>query len=539
MKVQRIELRNKSNFMIDYLSSNERVMEYYEYHPHDDFEKRLQELQGHSFKREELAKILHIANKKWGAKQETFQNIERLKDERSVVVVGGQQAGLLTGPLYTLNKIISILKLAKEQEETLKVPVIPVFWIAGEDHDFAEINHVHLLQERKIKKHQIEQYVSERTPVSDISLDKQKAKKWLDAIFIELQETVHTKPLYRLVKDSLSKSETYVDFFAQIIHEIFAGEGLVLFNSQDPAVRELERDYFTKLITHQPAISKSIYQTAHKVRQTGYDLTIEPEETDAHLFYHLNGERILLSRNEDNNFSGLEGEIELTEAELLQIAKSSPELLSNNVVTRPIMQDLLFPTLAFIGGWGEINYWSVLKGAYQELQRKMPPVVPRLSFTFLQPKIEKLLYKYSLQVEKVINEGVSKERINWLSSQPAYPNAILVEQIKEDMASIHEPLRKMAEKISPNLKELSETNIDYIQNKIDFLVRSIERELEHKQKHILKDFYIIEHCLFPDQQLQERIMNPIYLLNDFGQTFINKLIKEEISFQNEHYVVIL
>src|SRR5699024_1311734 len=132
-------------------NNEERIFQYFDYTPFNDYEQRVRDLNHRVFNRERLADVLHIVNKQWGAPQSTHDNIEQLRKENSVVVIGGQQAGLMTGPLYTINKIISIIQFAKQQEALLQIPVIPVFWIAGEDHDYDEINHVFLLEESEIK----------------------------------------------------------------------------------------------------------------------------------------------------------------------------------------------------------------------------------------------------------------------------------------------------------------------------------------------------------------------------------------------------
>jgi len=525
--------------MKDYQNHEKNIMNFFEYKPLDKFEERLQYLNEKSFKRQDLAETLHKINKDWDASPQTLNNIERLKDEQSVVVIGGQQAGILSGPMYTINKIISIIKLAKQQEEKLNIPVVPIFWIAGEDHDFLEVNHIHVMDLPEIKKHPINQYVEERTPVSEIEIDQDKAKQWIDEVFLYLRESMYSKEVYKQVHQCLSKSKTYVDFFAQFINLLFEKDGLVLIDSNNPLIRQIESEYFVKLINEQEVVSKEIYHTTHLVRQAGYELTIEPEIEDAHLFYHLKKERILLTRTEDGLWEGKQEEIKFTTEEMLAIAKNNPERLSNNVVTRPLMQDMLFPTLAFVGGWGEISYWSVLRGAFQCLNMKMPPVVPRLSFTYVEPKIAKLMEKYSLKYEQILSRGVSKERINWINSQSTYPTDILSEQIKKDIDELHKPLRKIAEKVNPNLKEMSESNLYFIYDKIDFLVNSIKKEVEKKYEKNLVDFSFIQLSLFPNHLLQERIFNPIYFLNHFGSNFIDQLIEQKCSFREDHFLVFL
>src|SRR5699024_12707310 len=118
-------------------------------------------------------------NETWGAPDATIAQIERLRDERSVVVIGGQQAGLLTGPLYTIHKIVSIIKYAKEQEAKLNIPVIPVFWIAGEDHDYADINHVYTTENGNLTKQKIAQQAWKHITISNLSLNYSLHKKWI------------------------------------------------------------------------------------------------------------------------------------------------------------------------------------------------------------------------------------------------------------------------------------------------------------------------------------------------------------------------
>src|SRR5699024_3233955 len=121
----------------------------------------------------------------------------------------------LTGPMYTINKIISIIQFAREQEEILQVPVLPVFWIAGEDHDFEEVNHIHMPAESGLEKHKINQRSFLKQPLSDTVLEPGSASEWLDTLFEGLNETQFTKSLYQRIRDCMTTSSTYVDFFAK------------------------------------------------------------------------------------------------------------------------------------------------------------------------------------------------------------------------------------------------------------------------------------------------------------------------------------
>lgn len=539
MKIKQVTLKRKNKLMNDYQNDERKIMQYFDDHPFKSYEKRIQYLKNRTFKRKELVEALLTMNKHWGAPESTLENIERLRSDRSVVVIGGQQAGLLTGPMYTIHKIISILKFAKEQEEVLNTPVIPIFWIAGEDHDFDEINHIHLYQSEGMRKHQITQYMNRKLPISDIEIDQVKAKRWIDKLFKELHETEYTKPLYKNIQNCLAKSSTYVDFFARILFVLFDQHGIVLFDSNNSQTRQLESEYFIHLIEHQGQLAKEIFRSTATLKQEGYSLTLDVTESDAHLFYHHHGERILLQRTENGDWLGKHNEVRLTTEELISIARHNPHLLSNNVITRPLMQEMVFPTLAFIGGWGEISYWSVLKKAFHLFDLKVPPILPRLSFTFIGPKTAKIMERYNIRAEYAINYGIKQKRANWLASKYDPPIEQLAEQIKQDISDIHKPLRDIAQQMTTSINQLADRNVYYLQQEIDYLVHRMKKEIKQRYHHELNDFSMLEQILYPHGNLQERIWNPIYLLNMTDKRFISNLIEEPLSFTEDHYAIYL
>lgn len=464
MHVQSINLQTHNKLIHDYRNENETLMQYFDYNPFESkvFQKRVEDLNHKQINREQLADVLHKINTTWNAPDSTIENVERLRGENSLVVIAGQQAGLLTGPMYTVNKIISVVHLARQQEEKLQVPVIPLFWIAGEDHDFDEINHIFLADTPKMKKYTLLQRVLDKKAVSNIVIDDVQANEWLDRLFMELNETIHTKELYSTIKTFLSESDTFVDFFAKLIFWFFHEEGVVLVDSNHSQIRQLESDYFVNLIDNQPKTSDAIKNSFEEIVKQGYSLSIEVETNDANLFYQNGSERVLLVRDENDNWIGKKNEVKFTSEELRGIARNEPELLSNNVMTRPLMQEMLFPTLAFIGGPGEIGYWSVLKNAFHAHKMKMPPVVPRLSFTFMERHVEKLLSKYQIESEHAINYGVIGVKDKWLEDKQDPPVNQLADQLKQTIHKAHLPLRELAGSIQSDLGDLANKNLDYL-----------------------------------------------------------------------------
>lgn len=538
MQIIPMQLTNQNKIIDNYRHETGNIMQYFDYGVSaKDLKERLDDLNDYSFKRKELTKVLMQLNAQWGAPQATLDNIKKLDDEQSVVVIGGQQAGLLTGPMYTINKIISIIKYAKQQEAALKVPVIPVFWIAGEDHDFDEVNHIYLPTKGEMKKNTSPQYTVDKKPVSEIALQKSNLTTWLENIFEHLQETEYTKNLYKVINGCIEQSQSYVDFFAQLIFKLFQKEGIVLIDSGNTLVRQLERDYFISLIDQQDKISTGVYGTWQDLKRCDYQVDIDLDLQNGHLYFHMNNERILLNRTRSGRWIGKNNEVEMTTEELIEVARKSPEKLSNNVVSRPLMQELLFPTLAFIGGPGEISYWSTLKPAFNALDMKMPPVIPRLSMTYISAPIAKLIKKYDLNLTEIIHTGLEKQKKSWLNEkiEPQVEEVAL--EVKENIELAHKPLRDIAHQLRDDLGAMAEKNLFYLNSNIDFLEKRISDSIKEQYHHELTEFNNIELALYPMNGLQERVWNPLLIFNEYGTNFIYDLLEKPLSFDKDHYLI--
>lgn len=539
MRIDPIDL-NHNKFVSDYRNQTNQIKTYFEYNPFTSYKERLSYLDKNDYQREELTKILQEMNVNWDADESSLKNIDRLKSEEAVVVIGGQQAGLLTGPLYSINKVISIISLAKRQEAELNRPVIPVFWVAGEDHDFDEINHVNIRTDKGIKKHTISHFPEIKKSVSQIDIDSEVTKDWLTHIFLELEESTHSKIIYEELLNILKKSKTYVDFFARLIHKLFPETGLVLADSANESVRGIENEYFIKLIEHQKPIAKTVSKTIQSLQEKDYSITLEAKENEGHLFYHDNqGERILLNITESGLWQGKTKDIVFTSEELVQIAKDTPHRLSNNVVTRPLMQEWVFPTLAFVGGYGEISYWASLKNAFKEVDLEMPPVVPRYSISYVPTKLCEALNNKEIDVSHAINYGVSDLKLNWLSNQSTAPIELLTEEMNKSIELLHKPLQKVASELGEDVKQLAKTNLTKIFKTTEFLEKRLLREVNQKYEKEINEYDLISDYLYPNNGLQERIWNPLFLLNDYGFDVFKRVTETTLSFKEDHFVIYL
>ncbi|WP_053219771.1 bacillithiol biosynthesis cysteine-adding enzyme BshC [Virgibacillus senegalensis] len=541
MRIDPIEINKQTKLISGYRSGDKVIQDKFDYQPfqQETYVQRAADLSGKQYNRQGLSAVLEELNQGWGAPQATMRNIERLKEENSMVVIGGQQAGLLTGPLYTIHKIISILHFAREQEKLLGKPVIPVFWIAGEDHDFDEINHIMMPQKNRMKKNKVRQQPEQKNSMSTLEMDHAMLEEWLERIFSQLSETENTRELYDCCQELLHSSVTYVDFFAKLVFWIFDEEGIVLVDSGNPLVRSLESENFLAMIENQPAISHDVYQAIQQNSNEGYAVSLDAEPESGHLFYHQDGERILLFKQDDGTWAGKQNECSFTTEELRLIAMEHPEKLSNNVVTRPLMQELLFPTLAFFGGPGEVGYWSVLKPAFHALGLKMPPVLPRLSFTLVDRNVEKIIHNLSLSIKTVVERGVYSDKTNWLASQSNPPIEALADQVKKSIEEVHRPLRKAAEEIRADLKFIADKNLEYLYEDIDFIEDRIQKALQEKHRKTLEGFDLVNICLHPEGGLQERCWNILPWVNQYGKDFLKQLTASSFDYYNAHYVVYL
>ncbi|GEL75976.1 bacillithiol biosynthesis cysteine-adding enzyme BshC [Tenuibacillus multivorans] len=538
MNVQTLSLNRQSKLINDYRNRDESIFTQFHYDPYQlrSYRKRYDYLVQQEYKRDHLADVLLKQNRQWGMSKQAEDNIEKIRQKDSVVVIGGQQAGLLTGPMYTINKIISIIIQTKEQSEHLQKPVIPVFWIAGEDHDFEEINHIFTYYSNQLKKEKVKAKHPEKTPVSNREIDSNELKDWLDRIFLTLQETQYTKKLYDELITAIEQSTTYVDFFANIIHRLFRNEGLVLVDSNHEGLRELEKDYMIQLIEKQQPIAESVVRQLQHQEDKGYSIALDATTEDGHLFYHLNGERLLLEKR-DEDWVSKDEQVRFTQSELIELVHQDPRCFSNNVVTRPMMQEMVFPVLSFIGGPGEIAYWSVLKESFESLDLQFPIITPRISMTLLTSNQYAWMQRYGLTLETVINHGTYQEKMNWLKRQTQAPIDEVIDNIKQELTLIHQPIQDVASTIQDDLETYAQSNLVKMQEELDDLNKRLTREVKRKNQHTLKCFDEIQHYYYPFNGLQERTWNVVYFLNYFGLDLPEQLLTVPPHWEQDHIVV--
>lgn len=542
MEILNLSLPAANRFASNYLEQSEAILPFFHYRFNDMNEdiSRLTELGDRSFPRVEVASHIERFMNRYPSSDAVAKSIEKLKKQNSVVVIGGQQAGILTGPLYSIHKIISIIKLAEKKEAELGVPVVPVFWIAGEDHDFQEVNHVNIPVQMRVDKWSYPEKIWQKKMVSDIQLNKEICLSWVENLIEMFGETEHTKFLLEFSREQIIKSNTFVDFFAHIIMELFKDDGLLIVDSGDSEFRQLQKEFFTLQIEHHAAITYSLLEQQKKIGKEGFPITIDASEQAANLFYYdlKHNERILLEYDSElERFVGKSGAIAFTKMELVEMASENPACLSNNVVTRPLMQEWLFPTLAFIAGPGEISYWAELKLVFEHFHIKMPPIVPRLNITFLDRSVETDLIELGLNLTHVLQNGSNDNREQFLETIKDKEINELFTAAREQLLTQYQAIEAKTAEVDRGLLPLLKKNEAYLLKEIDFMQGRLEDAVKLKHDVILTKYDRVDLALRPDGFPQERVWNIFYYLNQYGINFIRDLMTLSYTFDGSHKVI--
>lgn len=536
MKLEQISLPVSNALLADYWSEQASIHSFFSYKFNEQsFEERAHYLKQKTYDREQLSEVIRSYMKRYGMSPQVELHLKQLQ-EGALAVVGGQQAGVLTGPLYSVYKAITVILLAKEQQQKLNTPVVPLFWIAGEDHDLEEINHTYTITANTVKKRGYSERSNRKTMASTTMLNKVSMKQFVQNVFKDFGETEHTDSLLQNVLQHVEANETFSQFFTALMNDLFAEFGLLMIDAAYEPFRQYESDFFEILIQHNEEISEVVVQQEQALSGAGYGTPIGAELTNANLFFVKEGERFLLERKGDF-YTNVLGHIKLTKEELLQIAKEAPEQLSNNVVTRPLMQEMTIPVLAFVGGPGELAYWATLKRAFETIDLQMPIFAPRLNISIVSRQVQSLLNARGLTAQDAIAnriEQVKTEFIDSIQDEQAIQQVHLMnEMLQQQYDVLNTHLQQAGLKIDKTIKR----NKLYHERQFNYLQSTIQQQVLLKHDTIISQFNLIAAELAPNGSFQERTFNPYQYLNRVGESLIRDLIKLPFSISPTHYIV--
>lgn len=533
MKLEQIQLPVNNKVLADYWSEGAAIHAFFQYRYCDAaFKQRASYLQQQNYDREALVNVIRSYMTPFGISQAVEANLQALQ-EGALAIVGGQQAGLLTGPLYSVHKAITVILLAKEQSEKLGATVVPLFWIAGEDHDLDEINHTFTIKQGEAKKRGYSGRSKLKTMASATVLNREATWTFIETVFKDYGETAFTAGLLKDLKTALEKSVTFTEFFTVLINDLFKAHGLLMIDAAYPLFRQYESSNFVELIQLSQEIAHVVTVKEAALEEAGYGTPIGASKDAANLFYVKEGERFLLERR-NNQFVNLNANIKLTKEQLLIIARETPQHLSNNVVTRPLMQEMTLPVLAFVGGPGELAYWATLKDAFDLLGLQMPIFAPRLNITFITRQVNQILREKSLEVEDVFTgkEQVLKEAyIASIQDREAQKYIIDMEQ---SLLAKYEELADYLDGQHLQLEKVLDKNKENHMKQFSYFSQKLQKAVELKHNVAIRQFDTLTAELMPNGGYQERAFAPYQYLNVYGPSLIDDLLADKWNVSNKH-----
>lgn len=517
-----------SKLFADYLSDFSKVQQFFEYDFHHEHNvlRRSEAIVDTFRHRDELRDILLRQNLELGAGDATVSNINAFGEQHTLAIVTGQQVGILGGPMYTIYKTLTAIKLARQYSKSFpQFRYVPVFWIEGEDHDFEEVNHTGFITQDGQPvgvEYQLDGKPLEKNPgpVGEIRLDGAFSAV-LEQIEKLLPATEFKSGVMESIRSAYAAGVPMGKAFAKFLQTLFPESGLVFLSPNDPQVKRILSPLFVREIEHFPSVSQLIIRRSAELEER-YHAQIKPRALN--LFCLFKGGRYLIEPRE-HDFS-LKGTRQFyTKDELLTMARETPEMLSPNVALRPVCQDTILPTAVYVGGPSEIAYFAQLKPVYEFFGMGMPVVYPRASVTILEEKHDKVVGKFQIELEDLF-DNPEKVAIRALESI----SDVKTEDLFTDATSrIHEILGEMRfgiQSIDPTLL----TPLETTQEKIDALLQILrDRTSEaQKRKHetALRQVSKVAHFAFPDGMFQERMLNVTYFLNKYGFTFMEMLSSE-------------
>ena len=517
------EIPKTSRLYSDFLYDFKKVENFYEAGGYElsALVKRAERVAAQNYNRDAVTDVLLDQNQRAGAGAETLANIERLREKNSVVTITGQQAGLFTGPLYTVFKALTAIKLAAELR-VQGVNAVPVFWVAAEDHDFAEVNHTRLVN----RDGQLVTITygacspAEGKPVGAVTLCEEINDN-IDELLAALPVSEFIPQLENDLRQAYAAGTGFADAFSKMMMKLFGKYGVVLINPLDDRLKHIAGEIYTQAMTRASEFADTLVKQSSALEAAGYHAQVYTSDEAVPLFIMDEGRRTaLVQRDGYFHFKGSDKKIK--SEELLDTVNRCPNCFSPNVTLRPIVQDFLLPTVAYIGGPAEIAYFAQIRSGYQLLGRIEPLVLPRASFTLIERRFAKTMTKNGLNFQdlfaglaevftKIGEQSLDKETSDTFQETEAVIEK-QVEKLREVLLKVDSPLAEALKGGKANmLSNIHRLRATYVKN--------VSQRDEATRNQIERAFAV----LYPNKGLQERELNVSYFLARYGYGIIDEV----------------
>jgi bacillithiol biosynthesis cysteine-adding enzyme BshC len=448
--------------------------------------------------------------------------LERFVEEGGYMVTTGQQPALFGGPLYSMHKALTAVRLAETLEERLGRPVLPVFWVASDDHDWSEANHVDVLDVDN-ELHRLELAAPDPAispPLHRIPLGA-NSSALVDEFIQYLPTTDFSDQYFKLIRDAFGARTTMPDAFHATLQRLLGRFGIFFTDAAHPAVKRDSRALLSAELGRAEEMEGVLAQTARDLKGAGYDIQVPILEGGVNLFMEGPGGRERLYRRGDD-FTLRTSGTTMTRAEIEAAADADPRVLSPNVLLRPVVESVVFPTLSYVGGPGELAYFAQLRAYFSAHGVEMPVVFPRWAATPVERKVGKVLEKFDVSVAdlhrpfheiagEVAREEVPDEVRGALGKLRGAIGAAAGElqaAIKEVDPTLKGPIQHMRGQAFAAIDEVEKKIVAAVKRETDIALSQLEKAQLH---------------LFPRGQPAERVQTPFYFLARYGDAFLDAL----------------
>jgi len=504
--IRHTELPHASKLFTDLVYHSDRVASFYRLPPFDpdSYAIAAREVNLSAERRAELVDALRAQNG-------LSASLDLLAKPETVAVVTGQQVGLFSGPAYTIYKALTAARLARELTDR-GIPAVPVFWLATEDHDFAEVNHTWIFNAaHQPIKLDIDGAVSGNQPVGNVPLTSVPIESLREA----LRGLPFGDEMTERVSQAYRPGATLGLAFSALLRDLLGKFDILQIDPMQPAVRALAAPVIRDAISKAPELKRLLLERNRELTEAGYHAQVHVEDETSLFFLLENGRRTSLRRQ---NGDYLSSNRRLSSAELAERADS----ISPNALLRPVVQDSILPTVAYIGGPAELAYLAQSEVLYRALLGRMPVGVPRSGFTVIDQRSRKLMARYGLRLNDFFHgEEALRERIA-AALVPPRLNAVL----NETKVTVSRALERMETELTgfdPTMHAAARKSHNKIAYQLSKTERKIARQILARDEKAARDAASLIGLIYPHKHLQERLYSIIPFLAAHGLDLIDRL----------------
>jgi len=500
-----------------------------QWYPHDpfamDWAKKSPALDAEH--RAQLADALHAQAVEFGAGEAALANVEKLRNGAAAVVTG-QQVALFGGPLLTLLKAATAVRKAQDATKASGREHVPVFWLATEDHDLAEVDQTTFVTKQAVETLKLDLRADQPRPVGDIRVDDGSGA--LTTVLERTSELLEWAPVADWLREFYAAPDaTLASAFGKLLTRLFAKQGLVVMDASSRAFHALGAPVLRAAIMQAEELEAALLTRSKELENAGYHAQVKVDAGMSLLFListNEAGERVRMSLRRGASGEWRAGKQEFTAAELLAILESEPERLSPNALLRAVFQDAILPTAAYIGGPAEVAYFAQSAVVYEKILGRVTPVLPRLSATLLEPAIAQTMAAHEVSLPQIFEAKTAEELAVRLGAR-AMPIegkrkiAAVGNAMDAELTALTEYMGAMSADLG-RAAEVSGNKMRYQMNRLRRMAAAFEVQ---KEASLLKHARAIMLNVFPDGHLQERLLAGVGFVARHGDELAALLVE--------------